>query len=593
MSSSGEVIFDLETDGLLEDVTKIHLIQLREREGPVRVYHDSPEFPRDGTVLDGLGILSSADTLIGHNIDGYDIPVLQKLHPSFDWSEARVLDTLVYARLVYPDTKPRDASRAGFLPHMRGSHSLKAWGLRLGFPKGDFNGPWDKLTQEMIDYGIRDVEVTTKLLEVLEKQSFSEQSIGLEHDFASAIREVERNGVYFDVGAAEELTRKLLVERAHVDDVAAKAFGPRRVKKYKRAPKALVPGEHERDENGDVWKLEPFNPGSRLQVAWNLKQRYGWEPDTLTPTGKPKIDETTLATCSAPEAAVFAERFMLTKLLGQVAEGSEAWLKCVKDGRIHGRITHNGAVTGRCTHQRPNLAQVPRLDKPYGRDCRSLFTVPEGHLLVGCDASRLELVCLAHYLHPFDGGRFADILQEGDAHAENQKAAGLATRDEAKTFIYAFLYGAGDAKIGSIIGKGARAGRAIKKRFMERTPGLAKLIGTTREKAERTGWLDGIDGRRVRVRHLHAALNTQLQSCGAIVMKKATVLCQAFLRWKNVTAKMVLHVHDEFQLEVRAQQAELAAHEAKKSIRLAAESLRLKCPLDADARIGKNWSETH
>ena len=354
-------------------------------------------------------------------------------------------------------------------------------------------------------------------------------------------------------------------------------------------------------EKGEPLKKRiPFNPGSRDQIAKRFMQR-GWKPADFTPDGRARVDEPILkelAKDGYEEAGPLLEYLMIQKRLGQLAEGNEAWLKLVKaDGRLHGRVTTNGAVTGRCTHSKPNLAQVPNAGSPYGKECRELFTVGEGKKLVGCDASGLELRCLAHYMARYDGGAYAKILLEEDIHTANQKAAGLPTRDNAKTFIYAFLYGAGDEKIGKIIGKGQAEGKSIKKEFLDKTPALKKLREAVEQAVEARGYLVGLDGRQLPIRSPHAALNTLLQSAGALIMKQATVLLNRYLEVKGWSFArdyaLVGHIHDEVQLEVDEDKADTVGQLAVKAIQDAGRSFNFRCRLDGEYKVGQNWAETH
>src|SRR5690606_27698447 len=251
---------------------------------------------------------------------------------------------------------------------------------------------------------------------------------------------------------------------------------------------------------------------------------------------------------TAPPETYTLSLTTLFRSISQLAEGDQAWLKVERNGKIHGSVNPNGAVTGRATHAYPNVAQVPAVRKGkkdgetvilyggeggYGWECRELFTVPDGWSLVGSDASGLELRCLAHFMARYDGGKYGKVLLEGDIRSENQKAAGLHTRDNAKTFIYAFLYGAGDAKIGKIVKKGPADGKRLKAKFLAKTPALKRLIEAVRNAAKR-GYLIGLDGRQLHVRSAHAALNTLLQSAGALVCKKWLVMVEEELQARGL-----------------------------------------------------------
>lgn len=291
-------------------------------------------------------------------------------------------------------------------------------------------------------------------------------------------------------------------------------------------------------------------------------------------------------------ATLIRDYLMLQKRVAQI----ESWLEAVKaDGRVHGKVITNGAVTGRMTHSSPNMAQIPNAGSVYGHECRECWTVEEGNVLVGCDASGLELRMLAHYMK--DEG-YVRTVTEGsskdgtDVHTVNQRAAGLGTRDAAKTFIYAFLYGAGDAKIGTIVGGTAKDGARLKAKFLQQTPALAKLLERVAKQAAK-GWVPGLDGRRIWVRSEHAALNSLLQGAGAIVMKKALCIFYDQIKANKWPVKLVANVHDEFQFECPAGVAEEAGKAARQSIIDAGIYFNLRCPLDGEYKIGKSWKETH
>ena len=179
-----------------------------------------------------------------------------------------------------------------------------------------------------------------------------------------------------------------------------------------------------------------------------------------------------------------------------------------------------------------------------------------------------------------------------DVHTKNQKAAGLQTRDQAKTFIYAFLYGAGPSKIGSIVGGSAKDGERLTSSFLNATPALKALRDKVSKYAGK-GFVPGLDGRKIWVRSEHAALNSLLQGAGAIVMKKALCLFYDKIKKNKWPVKLVANVHDEFQFECHANVADEAGKAARLSIVEAGQHFKLRCPLDGEYKIGKNWKETH
>ena len=283
---------------------------------------------------------------------------------------------------------------------------------------------------------------------------------------------------------------------------------------------------------------------------------------------------------------MISEYLTIQKRIAQI----QSWVDSVQDdGRVHGYVNPNGTITGRMTHSKPNMGQIPAVYSPWGTECRECWIVPKGYKLVGMDASGLELRMLAHYMNDKE---FTNEILTGDIHKTNQLNAGLRTRDQAKTFIYAFLYGAGDVKIGNIVGGDAMDGRRLKDKFLKNTPALAEL----RERVGRAstrGHLYGLDRRRVYVRSEHSALNTLLQSAGSIVMKKALSLLSYHADVNNIDYNFVGNIHDEIQTEVRQEMAQQYGTLAVESIEETGRFFELNCPLTGEYKIGDNWAETH
>jgi DNA polymerase I-like protein with 3'-5' exonuclease and polymerase domains len=543
------IYLDLEANGL--DPDTIWCVVTREN-GVSQVHTDRNTLCK---------ALEGSVSVCGHNLIGYDLPVLKRLW-GLSVAPERIVDTLVLSRL--------------FDPSKSGGHSLRNWGNELGFPKGDHND-WSCLSPEMIDYCIQDVAVTEAVHQrlIAEMVDFDQQSIDLEHKVQFAVQQQERNGWLLDQKLANELCATFKEGMNAIEAELQKMFPP--IIEERHSEKT---GKRLKD------KVTVFNVGSRQQVAARLATK-GAKWNQTTTGGKPVVDEKTLKENShVPEAGKVLEYLTLQKRYAQV----HSWLEAVKDdGRVHGRVISNGAVTGRMTHQSPNMAQVPASHSLYGHECRSCWTVPEGKKLVGFDASGLELRMLAHYM---DDKEFTNVLLTEDIHTRNQMAAGLETRPQAKTFIYAFLYGAGDAKIGAIVGGSARDGGDLKQRFLRNTPALESL----RERVGRAsgrGYLRGLDGRRLRVRSEHAALNTLLQAAGAIVMKKALVILDDYASQWNLDYRFLGNIHDEVQAEVVTNQAEKYGWLAVECLKAAGVAFDLRCPLDGEYKVGSTWAETH
>jgi len=666
--------FDIETDGLLDKLTQVHSLVLKDVDhGFGFTCHDHGKDAYPGcdvykhlTLEEGLRLLMEADQIIGHNIIKFDIPAIQKVYPWFHIQDdlmksagktRKVIDTLNLSRLIWTDLKDRDfgfrKKRPEFPGNLIGRHGLEAWGWRLGLHKGDYSkemkeaglDPWAVWNPKMQSYCEQDVEVTAKFFHLIESKNYSADAIDLEHDFQLVIDKQENFGFPFNERAAQELYSTLAQLRIEHERDLQNIFPPwwkptrsrspntkrtfipctigvekkyervttkgKRVVKYRSDMSNKVWATHdwqydcsgyfEYQDEGTLYTritLQTFNPGSRDHIADRLMKVRGWKPTAYGNDGKPTVDDEVLGSLKYPEAKALTKYLVLQKRIGQLAEGRQACLKLVKDdGRIYGRVITNGAVTGRCTHQNPNVAQTPAIGAEYGKEFRSCYYAPEGWKLVGADASGLELRCLAHYMARFDGGAYAKELLEGDIHTANQRAAGLPTRDNAKTFIYGFLYGAGDAKIGQIVGQGAKRGKALKAAFLERTPALKQLRKVVIKKAKQFGQLRGVDGRLLHVRSPHSALNALLQGAGALAVKKATVLLYQDLSTRGYKFgeqwAMVAHVHDEVQLLVRDGLEEEIGNAAVRAFQQAGKYFNFRCPLDGEFKVGSNWAETH
>jgi len=591
------LIFDLETDGLLDNVSKIHCLVWKDTEtGEVTTCTTPIE------IGDGLCVLMDASMISGHNVIKYDIPVIEKLYPWFKVDKSKVFDTLVATRLIWANVKDTDNKllKAGTLPgKLFGSHSLEAWGYRLGNYKGDYKGGWETFSQEMLDYCVQDVEVTATLYQKILDKEYAQQALDLEHQVAWLMAKQERNGFHFDMPKAAALLTRLVQRRGELERELKEYFGSWEVQLPEFIPKVNNKKlGYTKGVAVKKVKVVEFNPSSRDHIADRLITLYGWKPIDFTEGGKPMVDEIVLGKLDYPPCKLLTEYLLVQKRISQLNEGGQAWMKCEKKGKIHGSVNPNGAVTGRATHSYPNISQVPSSSSPYGHECRELFTVPAGWTLVGADASGLELRCLAHYMAKWDGGRYGEVLLGGDIHTENQKAAGLQTRPQAKTFIYAFLYGAGDGKIGSIVGGDAGAGRKLKQKFLRSLPALGRLVEAVQGAAKR-GHLVGLDGRQIHVRSSHAALNTLLQGAGAIVCKQWLVLLEEKLSaqfkhgWDGDYA-FCAWSHDECQIACRTPEiAQKVAETATNCVALAGEHFGFRCPLAGESKVGKTWADTH
>ena len=574
-----EYILDIETDGLLDTVTKVHCLVYK-TDGLTTVATNKEQIEK------ALKVLQEGQ-IIGHNILGFDLEVLKRLY-GFEVPLEQVTDTLILSRLIHADLRTEDSNVKRLEPKYFGSHSLKAWGFRLETLKGDYgsqDNAFEELTPEMIEYCIQDVELTDILWENFRSRLPDPNSVWLEHQIANICNRQEYYGINFDETKAVELYTELAGRRDELEEELKEIFGSWIINEGTR-----------RNELYSKVKIIEFNPNSRQHIAKRLKELRGWKPKEFTPTGEAKVDETILSKLKFPEARLMSEYLMVNKRISQLAEGDQAWLKLIKKGRLHGRINTMGASTSRCSHATPNIAQVPNTNAPFGKACRSLFVPDRGQKLLGVDVAGLELRCLSHYLALYDGGEYGKKLLDEDIHTVNQQAAGLSTRDQAKTFIYGFLYGAGDQKIGEIVGKGSTEGKKLKSKFLSELPALKQLRKAVQKKSEK-GFLRGLDGRRVPVRSKHSALNTLLQSAGAIICKRWVVETHKLLNQEGFKCgqdySQVAFVHDEIQLTVKEEYADRIGEICTQAIVITGDRYGLRIPLTGEYKVGTNWAETH
>lgn len=610
------LLFDLETNGLLKEVHTIHCMVVRDVESTQKeVYHDHPDIRRDGTVEDGIERLKQAKYLAGHGVLAYDLPVLRKLH-KFVWDNQFVRDTLVMSRLVYSDRKERDWQlvKEGRLPKSQvGRHGLAAWGHRLGDHKIEWTGGFEKFSEDMLVYCEQDVDLNVRLYKVLMARvpDFSAgglTALEVEHMFAGQLEAQQARGVRFDAQAADNLLKRLVAREAELLEEIKAAFPPEVVpykanKRTGHIAQRLCPYRGEKFPN----KLKFFNPGSRPQLAARLRAKYEWVPKELTAKGNPVMTERVLHDLSKvyPEVGIVSEYMIVAARKGVLSAGQSSYFNLLEGGRIHGTTKHIGTVTHRCAHTNPNLGNVVAVDKPYGRDMRALFLPPPGMIQAGQDADGLELRMLGHYLGAWDGGAYARSVDTGDKalgtdphslHARAISTVVECSRERGKPGTYAYLYGAGDAKLGAIYGQGYKLGKKIRQALAENIPGLGQLQEALKQACAR-GYITSLDGRRVGIRHEHAALNSLLQSAGAVVMRWVPVFIEKFFEQVGgrygVDYVQTGHIHDETQGGLNPEfkdKFEYAVHEAYKYV---GEILNLRVPLKGTVKFGNNWAETH
>jgi hypothetical protein len=671
------LLWDVETDGLLDTMTRIHCLVIRDaatRETWRFRRHDGhwhdvnfetgERIPRTGppedTIAEGVRMLAEADLIVGHNIQGFDIHAVRKLFPDFDPPLAKVRDTLVLTRVICPDVEDNDwnLAKIGKLPgKLVGSYSLDAWGYRVGLNKGDYSvqmlrlglDPWAEWNPAQEDYCVNDVDVTEVIWAGCVKDMPPDKCIALEHQTHDLCLTLERNGYFFDEAAARELCVTLEETSKSLSDDVKAAFGywyapakkyhirpmwddpdgvnktkfeadqrkPENERKYKRPrtewgeddsrawwAEFQFPKKNRRSlKLGDLTVGAPyspikrvaFNPGSRPQIIDRFQQLYDWKPEEFTDAGNPTCDDAELRKLKdiIPEAEPLAEILFHTKLIGMISSGRLSWLSCLRpDGMIHAHTNCGGTVSGRASHNHPNIGQVPAvvvndcLEKDgsfnpklcgpdgnllphcfnvdgtvkkkapllgrhgeYGWECRKLFYTPgtmiyvdpetqaeyeEEWVQLGVDLSGIEFRCLAEQCADFDAGELIEVVLSGDIHQYNMDKTGIPSRDLIKRVLYGLLYGAGDWKIGHTADplltdtQKKNLGAEIRATLMRGLPALKKAIDRVQKEAER-GYLIGLDGRKLKCRATYSALNLRLQSDAALIAKKWLCLTEEYL----------------------------------------------------------------
>lgn len=627
-----QLVGDIEANGLeLADITKVHCLVLRDKFSG-EVVASCADQPGYLPIRDGLKLINLCSKVYFHNGIAYDIPVLEKI---FNWKcKAKVCDTLVVVRSLFAHQKENDwgMMRRGTLPkRLVGAHSLEAWGYRLNEWKEEYKGPWDVWTPEMQHYCEQDTKTGRAIVLHINKTKFPGEQVETELELAEYLYQQEQNGWYFDYDKAARFSTTFSAEKEAIRhrlqqffppwEEKTKLFVPKRDNKA-RGYKAGVPVQK--------YKTVEFNPGSTQMIAKKLIEEFGWEPVEFTeptekhPQGQPKVDEDNLISLPYPPIPDIIRYLRIAKRIALV----DSWLKAAvqqPDGRykLFGGVNQSGAVTHRGTHRL--IANVPRVTTDMGAEIRELLYTPEKidgeeWVQVGFDGSGLELRCLSHHLYPYDGGAYAKTVVEGkkedgtEVHSVTRNALGLDQyggkgRDTSKTWKYAWLYGAGDEKLGLILSEllqpGASAAWMKKKGaesralYVKKLPALGKLVDRVKGDAKKYKRVYLIDGRMAFCRAEHSALNTLLQGDGAVIFKRTLVEFNRRMTakygpqgWSGSWAALTWY-HDEAQIACKRSIAEDVCKIAVECCEHMTEHFNYKCPLTGEAIIGRNWKECH
>lgn len=618
--SKDTLVFDIETDGLLDDVTKIHCIALKI--GGTEELYSGSQIP---IALEKIQRWKGL--VIGHNICSFDLPALKKLVPNFKLhSEATIIDTLLLGCILDPE--------AGIL-------SLENWGEKLGIEQKVQHEDWSVYTHGMGRRCQSDCRINEKAFQHLankEHYALVAEALNLEQQVALIHASQSQYGVKFDIPKAIAFMKQLDKEKAQVEERVVKA-GPW---------KGIIPAvakkrqEEYRSETHDgIWPwrkdgaytkvterwfegtklpegaynkvtFEPFNPNNDEEVR-EVLLGLGWRPtewntvrDKMTGEVRvtsPKLTEDSFHTLPeglGQDIALFNTLSHRRSWLLGKKKTSGALTKIRSDGRISSQAFTCGTNTSRYRHQGA-VCNIPRVTTKYGREMRELFCVPKGRKQVGVDLSGIEARMLAHFLLNGNYTKAKETAalilspdKKNDFHSFNAKQWGV-SRDIAKNTLYALMYGAGNKKLAITAGKPESYGAKLKRDFYKAHPGIKELIADLETAYDRKRWIKGIDGRPLYIRQKNRLLNTLLQNAATIVFKRWMVELAQWSMRSEVKGKVsqIIAYHDELQFEcspeIAAQWADVCEGAAERIGR----KMKLKIPIAAEGKIGMNWGDCH
>lgn len=616
----GRLLFDIEGDNYLDKLTKIHCIVTEDVDtNEVKRY-------RPHEIKKGLKALQDAQVLIGHNILDYDLRAIKKLYPKWTYT-GDTYDTLIAAKIAFPDIKNRDfrSKRIRRILNLKpqdrtpievkalqniGKHSIEAYGLRMGCLKGDFGKEvgFETFSEDMLSYCEQDVKVNLKLYYRLIEEGIPDDSLKTEQEAQRICLAQTEKGFNFNIDKAYKLEEDLLNRQTELTKLICKDLGgdflirlgvkvPKRTTQYKE----LLRGKYTTGAAYNKIQWKPFNPNSRYDLGQRLISKLGWKPKEFGSDGKPTLSEEILDKMQYPVAKHISEYLMIDKRLGSLSNGNGAWIKLYNEETksIHGRVNTLGAGTSRCTHSKPNLAQIPAVRAPWGKECRSLFVPPKGMKIYDVDLSGIELRMLAHYLSPWDGGKYGDIIINGDIHQANADAAGIDSRDTMKTIMYARLYGSGMQNLADVSGLPVKVIKEKMANLDKNMPALKSLDDAVKNTIRTKGYVTALDKRRIYCNSEHSALNYLLQSAGAIVAKmwmNYSVYEMSKLGYElGKDYYQVAFIHDQYDWVYDPKQIthETLYKASQDALDRVQEDLKIRIKLDCAACSGDDFSEVH
>ena len=594
------LIFDIESDGLLDTVTQIHiLVTCDPTTNEIKKYLKTPIELCDGTIEDGVRALHGADLIVGHNIIGFDLPLLEQLGyvDSYLPLFKKCLDSFVLSQMVFSNEMKR--------------HGLAAWGKRLGVSKPKHED-WSVLSHEMIHRCVEDVKINTLLYTKLGTIDPKSEHVRLEHklyyyfcrhQYGCAFKSTKgRHTVRRLNQAIDVCTNEVLVNFDYVCIQEGDPFA-----RIAKSDETLTSHVMKWCENTHVCsktitgpfsrvKFEPVNLNSSQQVIAKLL-RMGWVPDSYTDKGAPSLAKSEFNGIPSEFRRFLTTRNVYTHKRNQINGILD---KLVNDVTETPALT-SGTNTGRWRHSR--VVNIPK-GGVIGHVMRSLFVPDEGYIMVGADFSAIEARVLAHYTTPIDGGEYAKLLLEGDPHAANAKVF-RCDRDTAKSVGYALMYGAGFKKISEMLGVDQKTGRRLVKEFWRENSAIKTLkenlvnslesrgVDLTEDLIKQRAYIKTLGGRKIYIRGTHNVLNALIQSAATVAFKAAYCYVAAKIERDGIDARILLAFHDEINLQCLEKDRFKMKVFFNHAGRWVTEHYNLRVPLELDVKFGSNWKEIH
>jgi|TARA_R110001606_G_scaffold77285_4_gene178562 DNA polymerase-1 len=610
------LVYDIECNGLTPDTIWMIVAQNLDTN---QIYKFSDHDNLHGTIADGAALLQNAELLVGHNIIGFDNMVMDKICGT-TLNEKRVHDTWVMSQVLRYKRNHR--------------HGLAGWGESLGNSKITYEDGWDAYSREMLRYCVQDVRVNVDvynelLIEYKKVAEFNPKiKLGMqaEHETAKFNAFCKNKGWYFDMKEAKELLGTMQQRMAEISNTIEPQMGTKvvfidkepKTPKYKKngtytATTAKLLSEYFETKvsiedthlAGPSFKFQrTTKEQSKLGSQEAVKEwltTIGWKPDEYNRkkigrewvTTGPKL--TTSSLSKLGEVGLMVDEYYVLRHKASLMEGWVERVEITDDKRLHGNMWTIGTPTFRVRHE--VIANLPGIETPWGKEIRGMLKPDPGTVIVGADSAGNQLRGLCHYVGNDD---FTNEVRYGDQHQRNADALGC-SRGIAKGYLYAYLFGAGDAKLGQVLtGKSnSEVGRKSRINFSKGIKGLEelkkKLLGIWNKTSHNQGdgWFPALDGRPVFCGSGHQTLNYLLQAAEGVTCKAALMWAWDKIKEEKLRAEPRLFYHDEMAFQSHPDDAKRVGEILKESFTAGPELFGVTCMDGGDYVIGESYADVH